>query len=725
MKKSMFATNNNHSLSVARSRKPRRAGAHEGRVSVGLVIGGSFQNLVRFTQAAGCDLVFYVDVPSEIDLVRPGRDVVRITLASGHTIGTLTADQCPEGLKKFLASRPGVSLAVGLGQMRAIGKLVVAALLADPAFERFITTQIFEPLFIKTNSRLEQVDVTVFASTAGGTGGPVAPALAKAIATVFLRRSDAIIHEQFFRVGSLTFVTLGDRVHTNAAATLAEDLHFVLELPRDPHEVRSLILTEVPMVKANKAERDALTTQLVQAVRSRAVREILDRTSPNRALDTRLGTVRIINTSWCEGLSAARVAQDVIRDYLPRVEAIRDAAATPERLQGVTPIPNFDPKPDAKSAEEIVQLVKSSKGVRPENLVKLCVEPDREFNGGVTTVSLLHSDAFTLGPDILHEFRKPAQSESSWQTKLATLRTLVEGFNTGIATRETAVAEVERQLEVAKRSVEKSLEAYYPERMGQKLRSWLDAPKAKSSALQNAVTKCRELVQQKTQIAAEVELLRSGVAMLDEILKAEQHRAQGVIDLLRSFSHPGTSSGPRQTESAPLDDILAELIALSQQEGGREEALRLLGSCVLRVTLAGLVEITRAPEMLPESVAQTLVLEELPVEGPRWGGKWSLAQGTSILVLPPVTDNLEDAVRSHAHIHDGDTLVLSADTAQAGANVLRLEVQEPRLLMEVLTRFYRAALEEAKKTPEQHRAPGESYLEWVDQVMAQETVSNH
>ena len=721
----MITANNNTKSAEVRGRKSRYLSAPEDRVSVGLVIGGSFQNLVRFTQAAGCDLVFYVDVPAEIDVVRPGRDVVRITLASGQTIGTLTADKCPEGLKKFLASRPGVSLAVGLGQMRAIGKLVVAALLADPTFERFITTQIFEPLFIKTNSRLEQVDVVVFASTAGGTGGPVAPALAKAIATVFLRRSDAIIHEQFFRVGSLTFVTLGDRVHTNAAATLAEDLHFVLELPRDPHEVRSLILTEVPMVKANKAERDALTTQLVQAVRSRAVREILDRTSPNSALDTRLGTVRIINASWCEGLSAARVAQDVVRDYLPRVEAIRDAAATPERLQGITPTPTFDQKAEAKSAEEIVQLVKSSKGVRPENLVSLCLEPDRDFTGGVTTVSLLHSDAFALGPDILHEFRKPAQSEASWQTKLATLRTLVEGFNGGIAARETAVAEVERQLESATRSVEKSLEAYYPKGVSQKFGSLLAAPKAKSSSLHNAVNKCRELVQQKTQLAAEAELLRGGATKLDEILKAEQHRAQGVIDLLRSFHHPGVSSGPRHTESAPLDDILGELIALSQQEGGREEALRLLGSCVQRVTLAGLVEITHAPEMLPESVAQTLVLEKLPIEGPRWGGNWSKATGTPMLVLPPVTDSLEDAIRSHAHIHDGDTLVLSADTAQAGANILRLEVLEPRLLREVLTRFYSAALDEAKKTPEQHTAAGEGYLEWVDQIMAQETVTNH
>lgn len=720
-----FMSNSNHqsTLTVLRGQKFGRK-SPPGRVGVGLVIGGSFQTLARFTRAAGCDLVLYVDVPSEIDSARPGRDVVRITLASGETIGTLTAGNCSEPLKQFLAHRPGVSLAVGLGQMRAIGKLVVTSLLADPSFERFIVTQIFEPLLIKTNGQLEQVDVTVFASTAGGTGGPVAPALAKAVATVFLRKSDAIVHEQFFRVGSLTFVSLGDRVHSNAAATLAEDLHFILETPRDSREVRSLILTEVPMVKANKVERDVLTTQLVQAVRSRAVREILDRTSPNRALDSRLGTVRIINADWCDGLSAERVAQDVVRDYLPRLESIRDAAATPGLLQGITPTPSFEPTP-AQSAEALVQLVKGSKGVRPENLINLCLEPDRIYTGGMTTVSLRHSDAFTIGPDILHRFRQPAQSEVEWLTKLATLRTLVEEFENAAAAREASVAEVDRRLEFATRSVEKSLEAYYPKGMGQKLGSLWSAPKAKSATLQNAITQCRELVSEKLQLEAEAQLLGGGAGQLAEILKAEQQRAQGVIDLLRSFHHLGAESGPRQTDSAPLDDILAELITLSRQEGGREETMRLLGSCVRRVTLAGLAEITHAPEVLPESVAQTLVLEQLPIQGPHWGGKNSLTAGASILALPPVTEDLADAIRSHAHVHDGDTQVLSTDTAQAGANVLRLELLEPRRLGEVLTRFYQSALDEARKTREQHTAEGENYLEWAGQLLAGETTSAH
>jgi hypothetical protein len=62
---------------------------------------------------------------------------------------------------------------------------------------------------------------------------------------------------------------------------------------------------------------------------------------------------------------------------------------------------------------------------------------------------------------------------------------------------------------------------------------------------------------------------------------------------------------------------------------------------------------------------------------------------------------------------DGTTIVTTSDTAQAGANVVELEVQNPRELSEVVTKFVKAALQDASATPELHADEKEVYLDWA------------
>src|SRR6185295_707473 len=115
-----------------------------------------------------------------------------------------------------------------------------------------------------------------YASGAGGTGGPVANVFLAAVASMIEKSSDAVVDLLNVRAGSLSYVGLGDRTDDNTAVTLAEDLHWILALPRHPREVRRLYLTELPIVLGDKQLRTAYAVQLAQALNCRDVQQTLE-----------------------------------------------------------------------------------------------------------------------------------------------------------------------------------------------------------------------------------------------------------------------------------------------------------------------------------------------------------------------------------------------------------------------------------------------------------------
>ncbi|HTE91828.1 MAG TPA: hypothetical protein VK639_22990, partial [Terriglobales bacterium] len=107
----------NHSPSQLSARSPLIKGV----ARILIIVGGTFQNLVRHLKAAAADLVLYVDVSSELSSARPRKDVRLLALAPGETLGTLLrGGGGTKALKDLYASRPGINLENGLGQVPVI-----------------------------------------------------------------------------------------------------------------------------------------------------------------------------------------------------------------------------------------------------------------------------------------------------------------------------------------------------------------------------------------------------------------------------------------------------------------------------------------------------------------------------------------------------------------------------------------------------------------------------
>ncbi len=685
--------------------------AKDGRVKVAVLIGGAFQDVARWPQITGCHLVVYVDVPAEMTITDPGKDVIRLTLAAGHTIGTLIKEGCPAALAEHLRHRPGVNLAVGLAQLRAIGKLAIAVLLADPTFSAFIRSALLDPLLTLTNGSLVEVELIAFTSGSGGTGGPVANVLLNALFNELKTRTQAIVHLRNVRVGSLTYVGLGDRVNVNYAATLAEDLHLILDVDRHEREVRSLGLVELPMVKGDKDARALYAILLAQALSCTGVRERLEMIAPNLATETEFGTISILEASYWHPLSHRRIAEGASRDYVPRLEALRDTPARPARLLGVRPTARFSASSTVRSVADMVAEVRTSQGVEPDDFLNRCLEPTECGAGGSVTVTLAGTEGFELDSDSLLAFlRRPPTGVAEWRDKLEIIRTIQVGLRQEIARREPELRKLANRLSAARAALQQAVDLKYPKRMLQWLRSFVAKAQSKLVKLQNAIVKGREAALQHLRLNAELELLTTANARLQDILTAEERRVNNVLDLLRPLLGATDPNSPRLVENIPLDEVLLELLNLAEQGGPSTDVIRRLGGSATRVTLAGLAAITGASEAEPSAIARCLLGGEPPARGPHWGGRIPTNRGMRILVLPPVEPAVLEAVRSHAPLLDGDTVILAGDTAQGGANVVLLEVHNPREITEVVPKMIGAALDDACAKPELYAAEGDTSM---------------
>jgi hypothetical protein len=236
----------------------------------------------------------------------------------------------------------------------------------------------------------------------------------------------------------------------------------------------------------------------------------------------------------------------------------------------------------------------------------------------------------------------------------------------------------------------------YPSDMKGRLARLFRNHQAHLTTFQNTLVECRELFQARARLEAEIELLRSVRNQVQAEVENERRRVESVSNLLLRFSPAHGNRGAAWVEISPLETVLADLLRLAL-DYDEDEVLRVLGSCAERVTLAGLAAIAGAAEPTAAAIAHKLVREEPPVVAPPWGADLRLVRGRAITVLPPVASHVEEAVREQAVFLHKDAEVVCADTAEAGANIVRLEFHEPRSANDILTQFYDRAFEEAEQ----------------------------
>jgi hypothetical protein len=660
----------------------------QGFARVVLIVGGTFQMLSRYVAAAGADALLYFDVPSELELIRPLEGVIKFPLAGGETVGTLAANGCPPRVKEFFRSRPGVDLTNGLAQLRAVGALAAHKLLADPTFERKLLAEVFDLLFAKHNGLLEQVEICVLTSSAGGTGGPVGPAVAHKLARLFRERSEAVVHIKYLRAGSLSFVGLGERIHSNAAATLAEDVQDVISPDRDVREVRSLQLLEVPMVGPRKRQRDAYVVQLTQALLARGVQEELNRCAPNQAFDSTLGTVSIVQPSWWNALPDRRVATEVVARFIPAVELVRKAGPRPGLVEGIKVV--FD---DARvrvpaSLEEVVSLLRHAHGVQPPGFWTTCTELSFHCTCATVYAAVCGTSALDLSEKLRALGAAPCRTAAEMSTKLSTLRSIDVALERELEERSHTSALLHRKRDRAHAELRKVLKRSFPSGVFEHLLAGLANPNTLLVRFKNAVTRAREEGAKLARVEAEIQALRGVRGQLAAELEAMARRLNRVLEVLAALRPGQEAAGPPLVEVAGLDSVLEELLRLADQEGAdSEDLLRLLGSCAARVTRAGLAEITGAAEPRAWSIADRLARCTPPTPGPVWGGKKQLGKGSAIVVLPPLTRETEEELRTVLHTLAPEMVLACADTAQGGVNVIRLEILKPRNAEEIFTPF--------------------------------------
>ncbi|MCI0465204.1 MAG: hypothetical protein L0Z62_50420 [Gemmataceae bacterium] len=692
---------------------PRPAAPAEGVGTVVLVAGGSFQRLVEYPEVAAADVVLYLDVDSEVKGVKPaGQDVVTLTLAAGETLGTLTAKQpCDASLRMFLDQRPAVNLGVGLCQLRAVGALVARQLRADVGFHDLLVKAVFERLLQKHNGCLEHVEVVVAASTAGGTGGAIGLDVARVVAELLLEYSNATVHVHELHLGSLTYSGLGDRIHLNSAATVGEDLDYVLAPSAERHlkEVRSTVLVEAPMLGPNKAERDAFVLQLMQALRAREVQTLLLRSAPNEALDSPFGCVRLVRAGFGQALPDRDIAPEVARVYqeaLTELSAVLPQAGVGDQLMVKL---QEEAVPDVVSVEELSERAQRAQGVEPPGFWEQCVKQPQRLSFECVYTSVPGQ----MRTNVRSLLVSSPRTRQEFTLKLSVLKALEVALGRELEERVRPLAEAYQQFEKAQTRLRQVLRGLFPRRSWEQVLSRLRDPTATLVEFQYAVREVRTQGEHVARLQLAHDALRAVAAAVAAELGAEQKRLGRAIELLQAVG-VGSSRSPL-VHVAPLDQVLFALLEEAGQphEEVSERLLRLLGSSVACVTLAGLAAIVGA-ELRPASVAWQLAQGQCITRAPCWGGKRFLGVTKRILVIPPMAVREVNELRELVAQWDPELLLVAADTARGGVNIVLLEIGSPRCAEDILVPFYRKYLEKALAEPGLYLTNGTDLRRWME-----------
>lgn len=683
----------------------------EGTASICLLVGGTFQGITQYPTAAAADMVIYVDVQSEVSGVgaQSCGDVLTLRLATGETLGTLTKDRCSAGLKRFLEERSGVNLNVGLGQLRAVGALVAEQLVADPAFQEFMVKQVFERLLQLHHGCVDHIIIYTDWSISGGTGSAVGPAIAKALAKILLQFSNATVHVEALRVGSLSFSGLGDRVHVNGAATLAEDVDYVLDPGRHPREVRSIMFIEHPMVGPHKGRRDTFILQLMQALRSRDVQTMFQRSSPNEALNSAFGNIRILRASFFQALSDRRMAAEVARVYESQLDDVLRAGLQSGVGEEIGVKLTVESMPYLPSVQQLAEQIRRAKGILPPNMPADCLQSPVRYACERISVSVRGE----MQVNIRSLLTTSSGSSSQLVEKLTVLKALHFHLQRHLQDRVGPLAKAKKLFEIAEAHVMGILDSFFPKTWFERLLAYFSNPQAMLVQFQNLVRTARQRAQEVARLQTEFNALQETSMQVSTELAAEQKRLRDTVELLRAVA--GVVPSPSLVRAGPLDQILVRLMDLAgkDQEEVSEAVFRLLASCVKQITMSGLAAVVGARETRAFQVAMELSRTKTATKGPAWGGKRYLGVTQRILVLPPMSSEDAEALRQLVGEFNGDLILAFADTVQGSVNAVLLEVYCPRHSEEIFTPFHVQHLRRACQEPDLFFTNGSNGTRWL------------
>ena len=645
-----------------------------------IVVGGTFQNLATYPEAANADVVVYTDVKTELEAARAARGVKAVTLARAESMVSLVqSTNSPDGLKAYVAGHPAASVTNGLGQLRAIGGLAAEKLTRSPAFRRFVVNQIVEPLLLIHNGTLEEIEIVVLSSGAGGTGAGAARRVALAVDKIVVDCTQALVSVEIVRVGAMSYISLGERVTTNAAGTVVEDLDFALTTDRHPKETHRVDVTELPMCGKDKDRRNMFAAQIVQARRSTQFREEFDRRAANAALNSPLGGVSIINSSFWDTLTPVDVAAEVAHKYGPMFEALLNTPAAPDVVRGVG-VERTEAMEPGLTTDALVRMARENGRVKPAHYDEMILQTP-EYNA-VIHLQMAGNVSLDMLADFPRYCRKPCRTGQQYAERIGTLKAQEQAIGAEIASRQEELATCQPKRRAAECELKRRTDQHYCE-----WHSWWNlSPRGNRLArLRNAVIRYRETAWPCAAIQAELDALqeaRNAVFQARRKVEAALRRPLEIVGQFKALD-AGGKQALVEVDVHRFDNVIARLSECETDA----KVIRALATGATNVTLAGLARIAGADSADPNSVVRQLIRARPPVTSPTWGGQTPVTEGWTAIVLPPVSPGLLGELKEAARdTFPGKVQIVAADSAAAGGhNIVELQVLAPTRTEELVT----------------------------------------
>lgn len=660
-----------------------------------VLVGGTCAEMARYLKSLAADVVLWVDVLAELEKVNAAPGVIRVVLAAGKTLASLF-EGLPDGeyaeqVRRLFESLPGVDMNTGHAQLPAAGIRSADLLVATPEF-RAILRDVYSRVLISHNGTIEEVELDLFASLCGGTGGPAGGPIVKEIAKYYREHHRAVVHVRLNRAGSLSFEGCGDGINPNGAAAVFTDLASTLLEPRPLEEVRSLVFYELPMCARAKAIRDGYMATAVQALNCPEFRALRDLGAPNSAAHSPLGSISLIDMAWWKALGSERVRLNVaarFREQLMDVLNTDPARNVLEQIE-VAALPG-----SAVSDQTIPQLldqIHQNKRTEPAGLL----DAVENITCPLSAISVYaHSRACGRG-EFEDSWRErcqvPCRSMDDFRDRLAFLRALVAAIDAEMRNRTDNIASLQNRRRQTKAALTGVKDEYYPQTIIGKLLNWAFADsrrRDRDRRFGSLARTAREAKLAVDRLEAENRALGLCREELQKAIHGTEKRIRSVLRVLGSETTlRSVAAKPDLVEIADLDSVLEELLQIAEATVVNDQRLAdTLLSAAKQATLEGLAAIAGAHEARVDLVTQQLI-KQAPAVGPYWGGRRPMSIDSTVFVLPPVASEVREALLAAYEplVHHSDKFhLVFAETAEAGFNIVRLQIRVPKSISDIVT----------------------------------------
>ena len=678
-----------------------------GFARIAIVVGGTFSEMLGFSKALAADAILWVDVLSELvklqDKVPNG--VFRLPLGAGHTLASLF-EQAPNTphfrkLRDYLQKHAGVDINGGLAQ-RIFAGLRAAQLLVDSPDFAAMLEKMYSQVLTAHNGTIERVNISLYASTCGGTGGPAGSPILDRIAEYYREHHRAVVSVEKFRCGSLSYESLGESVHLNRAAIVLQDLASTLLEKRPLNETRSLNFFELPMVAGDKYARDQYMIGLLQAVCSDGYQNVTGTTAPNLAAHHPLGSIKLFNVGWWRQLPPAHICCEVAHSYLAAIKTALAFQPTSSNAKFHVELSTLPPVCE-ESVPQLLGRVQHAKACPvgwQEMLENISCGPSATVSVE-TKPSVVHFASWYKS----HFATAPDASLEAFRRRLAELRDVRQLIKQGMAGFTSRKTELTQQRSDLRNQFAALLREFYPQDWSGKILNWIFSSRQKERArrFHNLAQQLRTLVLQIEQQDAQIAALSACESQIQAAMVAIETQLQAVGQLLQNACSELQAPECPYVTPQPCEAVFPDLLRLSccLTDATVEPAVqRLLENSAKALTLAGLSCITGAAQPRIELVARQLVAEPL-ITGPYWGGQRPVNIDTTCVVVPPVGSELKSALLSQVSaLGKSKQFHLLFLQEAASWNAVRIQIRSPKSTSELVTPMIEDEIQDLLHNPE-------------------------